>query len=148
MSLIDTAEMYAEGDAEVLAGEAIKGRRDQFFLVSKVLPHHASVRGTIDACDGSLLRLGVDARQIRRPLVETVELFASEVHDPETLNILTQAFDRAWSEIECRYVQLPSLREETRRRLADCILQVVKDGIRDPERVKNSALVILAVERN
>ena len=78
--------------------------------------------------------------------METVELFASEVHDPETLNILTQAFDRAWSEIECRYVQLPSLREETRRRLADCILRVVKDGIRDPERVKNSALVILAIE--
>ena len=38
MSLIDTAEMYADGDAEVLVGEAIKGRRDQVFLVSKVLP--------------------------------------------------------------------------------------------------------------
>src|ERR1700751_634889 len=53
MSLIDTAEMYADGDAEVLVGEAIKGRREQVFLVSKVLPHHASVRGTIEACDRS-----------------------------------------------------------------------------------------------
>jgi diketogulonate reductase-like aldo/keto reductase len=53
MSLIDTAEMYAE----VLVGEAIKGRREQVFLVSKALPHHATVRGTIEACDGSLLRL-------------------------------------------------------------------------------------------
>ena len=60
MSLIDTAEMYADGDAEVLVGEAIKGRREQIFLVCKVLPHHASVCGTIEACDGSLLRLGVD----------------------------------------------------------------------------------------
>jgi hypothetical protein len=78
-------------------------------------------------------------------LMETVELFASDVQDPDTLKILTQAFDRAWSEIECRYVELPPLREQTRRRLADCILQIVKDGIRDPEHVKNSALVILAV---
>ena len=78
--------------------------------------------------------------------METVELFASEVHDPETLDILKRAFDQAWSEIERRYIELPSLREETRRRLADCILRVVKDGIRDPERVKSSALVILAAE--
>jgi diketogulonate reductase-like aldo/keto reductase len=82
MSLIDTAEMYADGDAEVLVGEAIKGRRDEVFLVSKVLPHHASVRGTIEACDGSLLRLGVDVIDLYLlhwrgpiPLEETVEAF-------------------------------------------------------------------------
>jgi diketogulonate reductase-like aldo/keto reductase len=45
MSLIDTAEMYADGDAKVLVGEAIKGRREQVFLVSKVLPHHATYAG-------------------------------------------------------------------------------------------------------
>jgi hypothetical protein len=77
---------------------------------------------------------------------KSIELFASEVHDPETLDILVQAFDRAWSEIERRYVELPSLREETQRRLADCILRLVKEGIRGPERVKSSALVILVVE--
>lgn len=82
MSLIDTAEMYADGDAEVLVGEAIKGRREQVFLVSKVLPHHATVRGTIEACDSSLLRLGVDVMDLYLlhwrgpiPLEETVEAF-------------------------------------------------------------------------
>src|ERR1700732_844012 len=60
MSLIDTAEMYADGGAEELVGEAIEGRRDDVFLVSKVLPHHATLRGTIEACDRSLTRLGVD----------------------------------------------------------------------------------------
>ena len=82
MSLIDTAEMYADGDAEVLVGEAIKRCRDQVFLVSKVLPHHASVRGTIEACDGSLLRLGVDVIDLYLlhwrgsvPLEETLEGF-------------------------------------------------------------------------
>ena len=82
MSLIDTAEMYADGHAELLVGEAIKGRRDQVFLVSKVLPHHATVRGTIEACDGSLLRLGVDVIDLYLlhwrgpiPLEETLEAF-------------------------------------------------------------------------
>jgi diketogulonate reductase-like aldo/keto reductase len=82
MSLIDTAEMYADGDAEVLVGEAIKGRREQVFLVSKVLPHHATVGGTIEACDGSLLRLEVDVIDLYLlhwrgpiPLEETLEAF-------------------------------------------------------------------------
>lgn len=57
MTLIDTAEMYGNGAAEKLVGEAIKGRRHEVFLVSKVLPQHASVRGTISACEGSLRRL-------------------------------------------------------------------------------------------
>src|ERR1700733_5460247 len=51
MTLIDTAEMYADGRAEELVGEAIKGRRDELFLVSKVLPNHASRRGAIVACE-------------------------------------------------------------------------------------------------
>lgn len=57
MTLIDTAEMYAEGGAEELVGEAIEGRRKDVFLVSKVLPHNATVRGTMLACDRSLRRL-------------------------------------------------------------------------------------------
>jgi len=60
MSLIDTAEMYADGGAEEVVGEAIKGRRDRVFLVSKVLPSHASRSATIAACEASLRRLGTD----------------------------------------------------------------------------------------
>jgi len=60
MTLIDTAEMYADGATEELVGEAIHGRRDDVFLVSKVLPHHATRRGTIVACERSLRRLGTD----------------------------------------------------------------------------------------
>src|ERR1700681_3195552 len=60
LTLIDTAEMYADGAAEELVGEAIAGRRDQVFLVSKVLPQHATRRGTIVACERSLRRLGTD----------------------------------------------------------------------------------------
>ncbi len=60
MTLIDTAEMYAGGGAEQLVGEAIAGRRGEVFLVSKVLPAHASREGTIAACQRSLKRLGTD----------------------------------------------------------------------------------------
>jgi diketogulonate reductase-like aldo/keto reductase len=59
-TLIDTAEMYGEGAAEQMIGEAIRGRRDQVFLVSKVYPHNAG-RGAIErACEASLRRLGTD----------------------------------------------------------------------------------------
>lgn len=60
LTLIDTAEMYGEGRSENLVAEAITGRRDQVFLVSKVLPSHASRRGTITACERSLARLKTD----------------------------------------------------------------------------------------
>jgi diketogulonate reductase-like aldo/keto reductase len=60
MTLIDTAEMYASGVAEEITGEAIKGRRDEVFLVSKVLPSNASLSGTTAACERSLKRLGVE----------------------------------------------------------------------------------------
>ena len=60
MTLIDTAEMYADGGAEEVTGEAIKGRRDGVFLVSKVLPSHGSRTATIAACEQSLKRLGSD----------------------------------------------------------------------------------------
>jgi diketogulonate reductase-like aldo/keto reductase len=60
MTLIDTAEMYADGGAEEVTGEAILGRRDEVFVVSKVLPNHASRTATIAACEASLRRLGTD----------------------------------------------------------------------------------------
>jgi len=59
-TLIDTAEMYGDGRAEQLVGEAIAGRRDEAFLVSKVLPEHATRHGTVSACEQSLKRLQTD----------------------------------------------------------------------------------------
>jgi diketogulonate reductase-like aldo/keto reductase len=60
MTHVDTAEMYGSGAAEQVVGEAIAGRRDEVFLVSKVLPHNASRQGTLAACARSLERLGTD----------------------------------------------------------------------------------------
>jgi diketogulonate reductase-like aldo/keto reductase len=82
MTLIDTAEMYAEGGAEKITGEAIRGRRDEVFLVSKVYPWNASRKGTIEACEASLLRMGTDRIDLylphwrgNHPLAETVAAF-------------------------------------------------------------------------
>ncbi|MGV1986898.1 aldo/keto reductase [Agrobacterium sp. 22-221-1] len=60
MTLIDTAEMYADGRSEEVVGAAIAGRRQDVFLVSKVYPWNASERGTAEACERSLARLGTD----------------------------------------------------------------------------------------
>ena len=60
MSLIDTAEMYGEGRSEELIAEALAGRRDEAFIVSKVYPHNASRRGVVEACERSLKRLKTD----------------------------------------------------------------------------------------
>ena len=60
ITLIDTAEMYGNGGAEEIVREAVAGRRDEIFLVSKVLPQNASRKGTVKACEASLKRLGTD----------------------------------------------------------------------------------------
>lgn len=60
LTLIDTAEMYGDGGAEEVVGGAIKSRRDEVYLVSKVLPSNASIAGTIRACERSLKRLKTD----------------------------------------------------------------------------------------
>ena len=60
LTLIDTAEMYGEGGAEIIVGKALEDRRDEVFLVSKVYPWNASRTGTIAACEASLRRLGTD----------------------------------------------------------------------------------------
>ena len=62
LRLIDTAEMYGEGASESLVGEAIGGRRDDVFLVSKVYPHNAGLEGAVAACERSLRRLGSSTR--------------------------------------------------------------------------------------
>jgi diketogulonate reductase-like aldo/keto reductase len=79
---IDTAEMYGDGAAERLIGKAIAGRRDEVFLVSKVLPDNASLHGTVKACENSLRRLGVERLDCyllhwrgRHPLSETIAGF-------------------------------------------------------------------------
>ncbi len=84
MTLIDTAEMYADGASESLVGEAIKGHRDQVTLVSKVLPSNATRTGVARACRDSLKRLGVERIDIyllhwrgSTPLAETIEAFES-----------------------------------------------------------------------
>ncbi len=81
-TLIDTAEMYGEGLAEEFIGEAVGGRRDEAFLVSKVYPHNASRRGAVAACERSLRRLRTDRLDLYLlhwrgtvPLAETMEAF-------------------------------------------------------------------------
>jgi diketogulonate reductase-like aldo/keto reductase len=84
LTLIDTAELYGDGQAELVVGDAIVRRRELVFLVDKVLPHHAHTRGTIEACDESLTRLGTDWIDLYLlhwrggiPLEETIEGFAA-----------------------------------------------------------------------
>ncbi|WP_343729577.1 aldo/keto reductase [Duganella sp.] len=82
MTLIDTAEMYGEGGAELVVGEAIAGRRDQAFIVSKVYPHNASFDGVQQACERSLRRLRIETIDLyllhwqgHHPLAETFDGF-------------------------------------------------------------------------
>jgi diketogulonate reductase-like aldo/keto reductase len=86
MTLIDTAEMYADGGAEALVGEAMAGRRDELFLISKVLPENATRLGAVAACERSLQRLGTDRLDLyllhwrgNVPLEETLDAFATLV---------------------------------------------------------------------
>ncbi|MDA7088711.1 aldo/keto reductase [Pseudomonas sp. SA3-5] len=82
LRLIDTAEMYGEGGAERVVGEALAGLREQVFLVSKVYPHNASRQGVVAACERSLQRLRTERIDLyllhwrgQYPLAETVEAF-------------------------------------------------------------------------
>lgn len=86
MTLIDTAEMYAEGSAEEVVADAIAGQRERVFLVSKVYPHNATRRGTQAACERSLKRLRTDRIDLyllhwlgATPLAETVAAFEALV---------------------------------------------------------------------
>src|SRR5687768_16818633 len=88
MSVVDTAEMYWHGAAEELVGEGQVHRRDEIFLVSKVLPSHATTRGTIAACEASLRRLKTDRLDLYLlhwrgsvPLSQTLEGFDTLVRD-------------------------------------------------------------------
>lgn len=98
MTHIDTAEMY--GDAELVVADAISGRRNDVFLVSKVLPSNASRRGTIQACDRSLKRLKTDRLDCyllhwrgQCPLEETVAAFEELVGAGKILSWGVSNFD-------------------------------------------------------
>jgi len=82
MQIIDTAEMYGNGQSERLVSQAIAGRREQVYLISKVLPSHASFHGTIEACERSLANLQTDHMDLyllhwagRYPFQETIDAF-------------------------------------------------------------------------
>ncbi|HKP58051.1 MAG TPA: aldo/keto reductase [Polyangiales bacterium] len=88
LTLIDTAEMYADGGAEELVAEVIRGQREQVFLVSKVLPSHAGYKATIRACEASLKRLRTDYIDLYLlhwrgavPLDETLDAFSELAQD-------------------------------------------------------------------
>ena len=98
MTHVDTAEMY--GDAELIVGEAITGRRDDVFLVSKVLPSNASRLGVIKACERSLMRLATDRLDCyllhwrgRVPLAETIGAFEELVQAGKILSWGVSNFD-------------------------------------------------------
>ena len=102
MTHIDTAEMYGSGAAERLVGEAIAGRRDEVFLVSKVLPEHASRSGTVEACERSLDRLKTDRLDCyllhwrgRHPLEDTIAGFEQLRDEGKILSWGVSNFDVA-----------------------------------------------------
>lgn len=117
LTLIDTAEMYGEGRTETLVGEAIAGRREEVFLVSKVYPHNASVAAMRKACGNSLKRLKTDRLDLYLlhwagsvPLAETVEGFERLQRDGlirhwGVSNLDTGAMDELWSVPGGRAVQ-------------------------------------------
>jgi diketogulonate reductase-like aldo/keto reductase len=100
MTHIDTAEMYGDGAVEMIVGEAIAGRRDEVFLVSKVLPHNASRTGTVKACEQSLERLRTDRLDCYLlhwhgdyPLEETIAGFEQLARDGKILSWGVSNFD-------------------------------------------------------
>lgn len=108
LTLIDTAEMYGDGRSESLVGEAIAGRRDEVFLVSKVLPQHATRRGTVAACEHSLKRLNSDRIDLYLlhwsgsvPFAETLEAMTALVQAGKIrhygVSNLDLAETQAWS---------------------------------------------------
>jgi diketogulonate reductase-like aldo/keto reductase len=128
LTLIDTAEMYGEGKTEELVGEAIAGRRDEVFLISKVYPHNASRKGTAQACERSLRRLGTDRLDLyllhwrgKIPLAETVDAFtalqsAGKIRHWGVSNLNLEDMEELWSLPEGRACQANQLLYNLTRR--------------------------------
>ena len=100
MNHVDTAELYGSGAVEEIVGEAIAGRRDEIFLVSKVMPQNASRQGTIAACEASLKRLGTDRLDCyllhwrgRHRLADTIAAFEELVEAGKILSWGLSNFD-------------------------------------------------------
>ncbi len=100
MTVVDTAEMYGDGAAEELVAAALAHRRDEIFLVSKVLPQHASRRGTIAACEASLRRLKTDRLDLYLlhwrggvPLDEMLDALATLQRDGKIRHLGVSNFD-------------------------------------------------------
>lgn len=100
IELIDTAEMYGSGGAEEVVGEAVTGRRDEVFLVSKVFPHNAGRTDAVRACEQSLRRLGTDRIDLYLlhwrgsvPLDETLAVFEQLRADGKILRFGVSNFD-------------------------------------------------------
>ncbi len=117
---IDTAEMYGDGAAEKVVGEAIRGRRGEVFLVSKVLPSHADSEGVRRACERSLKHLGADHLDVyllhwrgRVPLEETFRAFTRLVEQGKIrafgvsnfdVGDLEEAFQKGGEKMVCNQV--------------------------------------------
>jgi diketogulonate reductase-like aldo/keto reductase len=100
LTLIDTAEMYGSGRAEEIVGDAIRSRREEVYVVSKVLPSNASYDGTRRACERSLQRLDIDSLDLyllhwpgSYPIAETMRALESLVRDGLTRAIGVSNFD-------------------------------------------------------
>ena len=100
VTLIDTAEMYGDGEAERIVADAVGRRRDEIFIVSKVLPGNASRDGTIAACEASLKRLKTDRIDLYLlhwrgsvPLEETIEAFSELAQAGKILDWGVSNFD-------------------------------------------------------
>ena len=100
LALVDTAEMYAAGGAEEVVAEAIRGRREEVVVVSKVLPQNASRRGTVEACERSLARLRTDRVDLyllhwpsTHPIEGTLAAFESLVEAGKILHYGVSNFD-------------------------------------------------------
>lgn len=107
-TLVDTAEMYGDGRSEELVGETIRGRRDEVFLVTKVLPHNATRAGVASACERSLRRLGTDRIDLYLlhwrgsvPFVETIAGFQALQQAGKIRHFGVSNLDRADMEAWC-----------------------------------------------
>jgi len=108
LTLLDTAEMYGDGRSESLVGEAIAGRRDEVFIVSKVYPHNASRRAMPRSCEASLKRLGIETIDLYLlhwegsvPIAETVQAFealqrAGKIRHWGVSNLDAEAMQTLW----------------------------------------------------
>lgn len=110
LTLVDTAEMYAGGGAEELLGAALGSRRDEMFLVSKVLPHNASARGTVEACRRSLARLRTDR----------IDLYLLHWPGSIPLDETLAGFDQLASAGEIRYWGVSNFDAANMAELAEC----------------------------